>query len=228
MKNSTHIQAICFDLDGTLLDTLADIGNAANAALLRFNLPTHPLESYRYFVGEGASRLMEKILPQACTSDEWRAQLLEAFEEEYALGWKQQTCLYAGIADLLDELTQATWPLAVLSNKPDAFTQQCVQHFLGSWPFRIVRGQQAGIPRKPDPIGMQLIAQELSLPVEDLCLIGDTSVDMQTATNAGSCPIGVSWGFRKVEELQEYGARLVVDSPVELATWLRKQHAEFN
>ena len=81
MKNSTHIQAICFDLDGTLLDTLADIGNAANAALLRFNLPTHPLESYRYFVGEGASRLMEKILPQACTSDEWRAQLLEAFEE---------------------------------------------------------------------------------------------------------------------------------------------------
>ena len=228
MKNSTHIQAICFDLDGTLLDTLADIGNAANAALLRFNLPTHPLESYRYFVGEGASRLMEKILPQACTSDEWRAQLLEAFEEEYALGWKQQTCLYAGIADLLDELTQATWPLAVLSNKPDAFTQQCVQHFLGSWPFRIVRGQQAGIPRKPDPIGMQLIAQELSLPVEDLCLIGDTSVDMQTATNAGSCPIGVSWGFRKVEELQEHGARLVVDSPAELITWLRKQHAEFS
>ena len=228
MKNSTRIQAICFDLDGTLLDTLADIGNAANAALLQFNLPTHPLESYRYFVGEGASRLMEKILPQACTSDEWRAQLLEAFEEEYALGWKQQTCLYAGIADLLDELTQATWPLAVLSNKPDAFTQQCVQHFLGSWPFRIVRGQQAGIPRKPDPIGMQLIAQELSLPVEALCLIGDTSVDMQTATNAGSCPIGVSWGFRKVEELQEHGARLVVDSPAELITWLRKQHAEFS
>ena len=228
MKNSTHIQAICFDLDGTLLDTLADIGNAANAALLRFNLPTHPLESYRYFVGEGASRLMEKILPQACTSDEWRAQLLEAFEEEYALGWKQQTCLYAGIADLLDELTQATWPLAVLSNKPDAFTQQCVQHFLGAWPFRIVRGQQAGIPRKPDPIGMQLIAQELSLPVGALCLVGDTSVDMETATNAGSCPIGVSWGFRKVEELQEHGARLVVDSPAELITWLRKQHAEFS
>jgi phosphoglycolate phosphatase len=75
---------------------------------------------------------------------------------------------------------------------------------------------------------MQLIAQELSLPVEALCLVGDTSIDMQTATNACSCPIGVSWGFRKVEELQEYGARLVVDSPVDLAMWLRKQHAEFN
>lgn len=223
-----RIQAICFDLDGTLLDTLADIGNAANAALLRFDLPTHPLERYRYFVGEGASRLMEQILPQTYASDEWRDRLLEAFEEEYTLGWKRQTCLYAGIANLLDELTQNAWPLAVLSNKPDAFTQQCVQHFLGAWPFRVVRGQQAGIPRKPDPTGMQLIAQELSLPVEALCLVGDTSVDMQTATNACSCPIGVSWGFRKVEELQEHGAGLVVDSPMELATWLRKQHAEFS
>ncbi|MEC8284780.1 MAG: HAD hydrolase-like protein, partial [SAR324 cluster bacterium] len=83
-------------------------------------------------------------------------------------------------------------------------------------------------PRKPDPTGMQLIAQELSLPVEALCLVGDTSVDMQTATNADSCAIGVSWGFRKVEELQEYGARLVVDSPIELATWLQKQRAEFS
>ena len=223
-----RIHAICFDLDGTLLDTLVDIGNAANAALLRFDLPTHPLECYRYFVGEGASRLMEKVLPQTCVAEEWNDRLLEAFEEEYALGWRKQTCLYTGIVDLLDELTQAAWPLAILSNKPDTFTQQCVQHFLGAWPFQIVRGQQAGIPRKPDPTGMQLIAQELSLPVETLCLVGDTSIDMQTATNACSCPIGVSWGFRKVEELQEYGARLVVDSPVELATWLRKQHAEFN
>ena len=75
MKDSMRIQAICFDLDGTLLDTLADIGNAANAALLRFDLPTHSLERYRYFVGEGASRLMEQILPQTCASDEWRDRL---------------------------------------------------------------------------------------------------------------------------------------------------------
>ena len=199
-----RIQAICFDLDGTLLDTLADIGNAANAALLRFDLPTHPLERYRYFVGEGASRLMEQILPQTCASDEWRDRLLEAFEEEYALGWKRQTCLYAGIADLLDELTQAAWPLAVLSNKPDAFTQQCVQHFLELGLSELSEGNKPVFPEKPDSTGIQLIAQELSLPVEALCLVGDTSVDMQTATNAGSCPIGVSWGFRKLKNFRAW------------------------
>jgi phosphoglycolate phosphatase len=222
-----HIQAICFDLDGTLLDTLTDIGNAANAALLKFDLPTHPLESYRCFVGEGATRLMEQVLPQACASEKWCDQLLEAFEEEYTLSWQQHTCPYAGIANLLDELTQTTWPLTVLSNKPDAFTQQCVRHFLGGWPFEIVRGQRTGVPRKPDPAGIKLIAQDLGLPVEALCLVGDTSVDMQTAMNAGSYPVGVSWGFRKAEELREHGARLVVDSPAELEAWFRKQHAEF-
>ena len=111
-------------------------------------------------------------------------------------------------------------PLAILSNKPDHFTQQCVEHFLGDFRFSSVHGQKAGVPRKPDPAGVFAIARELDVRTEDIAYVGDTNTDMETAVSAGCCAIGVSWGFRAVEELRRCGAQEIVHTPGELADLL--------
>lgn len=218
-----HIQGVCFDLDGTLLDTLEDIALAANAVLRRWNLPEHPVDQYRTFVGEGASRLIEQILPQGLLDEPPKELLLAAFEEEYGQQWHIKTTLYPGVAEMLDALSAARWPLTILSNKPDAFTQQCVHHFLGDWSFRLVHGQRSGVSRKPDPAGLLGIAAELQLPPASLCMVGDTRTDMETAVRAGAVPVGVTWGFRDAQELQESGAHRLLDRPQELPVWLASQ-----
>jgi phosphoglycolate phosphatase len=117
---------------------------------------------------------------------------------------------------MLDEISRRGIRLAVLSNKPHPFTCQCVKHFLPAWNFEVVAGQKDGIPKKPDPAGAWAVARELDLDPKRLAYVGDSSVDMQTARNAGLDPIGVSWGFRSREELWQHGARVVIDDPRQL------------
>ena len=218
------LQALCFDLDGTLLNTLEDLAFATNNALRKQGLPEHPVPAYRQFVGEGAARLVEKVLPEAERTPARQAQLLEAFHQEYATCWDQRTKLYDGIGAMLDRFAAWQVPMTVLSNKPDAFTQECVSAFLGSWSFQVVFGQREGIARKPDPAGVLEIAQQLGVSPQAICFVGDTMVDMQTATGAGSFPVGVTWGFRDADELLEHGAHLLVDHPAELSDWWAQHH----
>lgn len=209
-------KAVLFDLDGTLLDTLNDLADAGNRVLAARSLPIHPVEAYRYFVGDGVATLVERILPPSHRTAGEIARNVEAFQQEYAGNWDAHSAPYAGIAEMLDALTAAGLRLAVLSNKPEAFTRLCVERLLPDWPFAPVFGQRAGVPKKPDPAGALAAARELRLAPQEVLYVGDTSIDMRTARAAGMDAVGVLWGFRDAEELRQAGAGMLISAPAEL------------
>jgi phosphoglycolate phosphatase len=209
-------QAVLFDLDGTLLDTLADLGNAMNRVLAGRGFPTHPLDAYRYFVGEGARILVTRALPADRRDEATIESCLAAFAADYDQNWQVETQPYPGVAELLDALIARGLKLAVLSNKPHEFTVRCVSQLLPHWTFDAVLGQREGVPRKPDPAGAFEIAAQLKIPPANFLYLGDTFVDMETARAAGMFPVGVLWGFRPAEELQESGAQALIARPGEL------------
>lgn len=209
-------QAVLFDLDGTLLNTLADLGNATNRVLAARGFPTHPLDAYRYFVGDGARILVTRALPPANRDEQTIQDCLDGFRADYDQNWQVATQPYDGIAEMLDALTARGLKLAVLTNKPHEFTQRCVEELLPRWTFEAVLGQREGFPRKPDPAGALEIANRLQIPPANFLYLGDTAVDMQTARAAGMFPVGVLWGFRPAEELQASGAQMLIERPGEV------------
>jgi phosphoglycolate phosphatase len=209
-------RAVMFDLDGTLLDTLADIARAANQALEREGMPAHPAADYRAFIGDGVAMLFRRALPPARAEDALIARCVEGFHDAYARCWDDRTRPFDGIPELLDALVARDLSLTVLSNKPDAFTRLYGERYLAPWPFRAVVGQRDHVPRKPAPAGALGIAEELGIEPAAFAYVGDSGVDMKTARAAGMFAIGVSWGFRPVEELRETGADAIIDHPAEL------------
>ena len=208
--------AVLFDLDGTLLDTLEDIADAANAVLAARGMPTHSLAAYKLFVGEGVRRLLEKALPPEHRTAEIIDRCAAAFVSEYDRRWNAKSRPYDGVLALLASLKERQLPLAVLSNKPQRFTEQCVAHYFPAGTFACVLGQREGVPPKPDPAGAIDIARRLALPPERIAYLGDSGIDMQTAVRAGMHPIGALWGFRSRTELVASGAAAVIESPDEL------------
>uniref|UniRef100_A0A7C4MQC9 phosphoglycolate phosphatase n=1 Tax=Desulfatirhabdium butyrativorans TaxID=340467 RepID=A0A7C4MQC9_9BACT len=208
--------AVLFDMDGTILDTLADIGESMNRVLISFGFAPHPLDAYRYFVGEGSAVLVEKALPEAARKPDIIQKCLRGYQEDYGRHWRVHTRLYPGIAELLDALVRKTIRMAILSNKFHEFTLQCYEHFFGRWPFDPVLGIREGIPRKPDPTAALEVAEYLGLSPSRILYVGDTAVDMQTAVSAGMFPVGVLWGFRGREELLTNGARFLAEHPVQI------------
>ncbi len=209
-------KAVLFDLDGTLLDTLEDLGSAMNCVLAKRGFPTHKLDAYRFFIGDGAVMLVKRSLPKGQRSDETVQLCLKAFQNRYAQTWNVKTKPYEGITDMLDALTKRGLKLAVLSNKPHVFTQRCVTELLADWKFEVILGHQDPLPRKPDPAGALRIAQLLKVPPRQFLYLGDSGVDLQTARAAGMCPVGVLWGFRPVEELQQNGAGALLKHPLDI------------
>lgn len=209
-------KAVLFDLDGTLLDTLSDLADAMNAVLEEMGFPAHPVDAYRYFVGDGLEVLAHRVLPQMCRKHPFLSHCIEGMKARYHDHWADKTKLYPGISDLLNELSRRHLSLTVLSNKPDDFTRLMVNHFLPHWRWSQVRGAHPDVPKKPDPRGALLIAEQLALAPQNFLYLGDTNIDMQTARAAGMCPIGVSWGFRTVKELDESGASAVLQHPLDL------------
>ncbi len=208
--------AVIFDLDGTLLDTLADIGNAANDVLTSLGEPTHSLDSYRLMVGDGVATLYQRALPRCKTEAKLHEQCIHAFERFYAIRWNQTSGPYAGVAELLDWLAVEKIPMAVLSNKPNAFTQKCVDELLSKWRFDLVLGASERFPKKPNPASAQYVMEQLKTNPARTMYVGDTNTDMWTATAAGCWPVGVTWGFRSRNELIESGAQTIIDHPNEL------------
>lgn len=218
-----RVRAVLFDLDGTLLDTLEDLADSVNAVLRRSGFPVHPVEAYRYFVGDGARVLMARVLPEANRDDATIARCLEGFVAEYANHWNIKTRPYPGIDALLDGLDRRGVRKAVLSNKPHDATVRCVRELLIEWEFDVVLGQQEGRPRKPEPEGALLVARELGVQPEEVLYLGDTATDMHTAVAAGMIPVGALWGFRTEDELVGSGARMLAGSPVEVLTLLESE-----
>jgi phosphoglycolate phosphatase len=216
LDRSGHWRAVLFDLDGTLIDTLRDIAEAANAVLARHRFPTHAIPSYRTFVGDGVAMLMRRALPSHAQDQQLVDLCVRQFREAYEKNWDVHSRVYDGVHPLLQRLAEARMPMAVLSNKPHEFTEKCVRRYLSAAPFAVVLGQRDPLPRKPAPDGAQHIARQLGVAPGDVVYLGDSSVDMETARRAGMYPVGAGWGFRSRQELQDSGASVILDHPLEL------------
>lgn len=226
------IDALIFDLDGTLVDSIADIGQAMNSVLAELSLPPHGMEAYKAFVGEGAEHLVLRSIRAAMGVDGRSTQadqlpaplpeLVNAYRTAYGRVGNAHSRPYPGIAAMLDQVTESGRKMAVLSNKRDEFSKSLVAHVLGRWPFVEVRGELEGIPRKPHPASALELAQRLGVPPERVALVGDTSIDMATARSAGMVPIGVLWGFRSEAELRNAGAWDLLKHPSDLAPALHR------
>jgi len=214
-------KAVLFDFDGTLLDTADDIGDAANRVLSNRGFPTHSISTYRLFIGEGIRMLFTRALPEEDRNQDLITACLKEFMADYRCNYNVKTKLYDGIPELLDTLMLRGLKLAILSNKPDPITKDCVAFFLSEWDFHVVLGQNDAIPRKPDPQGAFEVAERLAIPPSNFIYLGDTAIDMKTAVSAGMFPVGVLWGFRSLAELKENGARVVIDEPMQLMDFIK-------
>jgi len=206
---------LIFDLDGTLVDSLDGIAASLNHALHASNLPTHSHDAVRGFIGNGARVLIERGTP-AGSGDSLIEVVEQAFKAHYDLHWPAGTIAYDGIANLLETLQSQGHELAVLSNKPHPFTEAMVVRLFPTIRFAVVLGQRIGIPHKPDPTGALEIAATLGLPPAQCCVIGDSTMDIETALNAGMRPVAVTWGFHDRERLIAAGATSLADDPAAL------------
>jgi len=215
-----RIKAVIFDLDGTLLNTLEDIGNAVNQVLSNRGYPTHPVDRYRSFVGDGWELLIKRALPVlASTRDKVKACVEESLLE-YGNTWDATTSPYTGIPELLNYLTYEGIRLAVLSNKPHVFAQQYVDKLLAEWTFEKVIGVGTRFLKKPDPAGALSILTELNIDKKNCLFIGDSGVDMQTAAAAGIFSVGAAWGFKPEAELMKNGCRFLARDPMDVLSLL--------
>lgn len=210
--------AIIFDLDGTLLDTLGDLRDAANDALRRRGLPLRTTEEIRRFVGNGVRNLMRRCLPAGSPDEEIDAALAD-FKAYYAAHLCDTTAPYDGIPELLTVLRKRGIKVGVLSNKLDSATQQLIRHyFYGK--VDVAFGEHSGVPRKPDPTSCRMVMEQLGVRPEEVLYVGDSGVDMRTARNAGLTAVGATWGFRSRSELIDNGADLLADLPVQILMML--------
>lgn len=206
-------QLAIFDLDGTLLNTISDLGYAANHALAKNGFPTHHISSYPHFVGNGITRLIERVLPTEHRTPETVATLRDDFIEYYDEHMLDHTEPYPGIAELLRSLTERGVALAVASNKYQSAVQRLIGHFFPDIPWKCVEGNREGVPTKPDPSVIFAILGDYPTPKAATVMIGDSAVDMETARRAAIDSIGVTWGFGTVEQLTEAYADHIVDTP---------------
>ncbi|NTV67506.1 MAG: HAD-IA family hydrolase [Chlorobaculum sp.] len=205
--------AVVFDMDGTLLNTLADISFSLNSVLAEEGYPTHTVDECRVMIGFGMRELVRKALPESAHDDSVTEPLLKKMQARYAEHWNDNSRPYDGMAALLDAIDRLGLKKAILSNKPDRFTRQCAEELLAPWRFDVIMGFREGIAPKPDPTGALMVAEELGVQPASILYVGDSGVDMKTANAAGMYPLGVTWGFRPAAELLATGAAQLVSSP---------------
>jgi phosphoglycolate phosphatase len=218
------IKAVLFDLDGTLLNTLDDLADAANYALAARGYPVHPVEAYKYFVGNGVITLMERILPPERNNKEEIDAALEIYLPYYKAHSADKTAPYDGVNPLLSALAELGVKRAVVTNKPNDQALEVISRYFGEASFGAVCGNIPGLPPKPDPETALKALCLLGASPEEALFLGDTKVDMLTAKNAGATPIGALWGFRSREELSGHGAARIIERPLELLDIIK----EFN
>ena len=203
-----------FDLDGTLLETLEDLHDSTNHALVSQGLPPRTLDEVRRFVGNGIHKLIERAVPEG-SSSETVEQVFEEFKKWYAVHCNDKTRAYDGIKEMLLALRKAGVRTAVVSNKADFGVQTlCKTYFSGL--LDVAVGQREGIRLKPAPDSVNEVLRLLEIRREDAVYIGDSDVDIDTARNAGMDCISVTWGFRRREFLLEHGAVILADKPENL------------
>ena len=209
-----RFKAVVFDLDGTLINSLEDLGDSMNAALRANGLPTHPYEDFKLMIGNGVTNLAKR----ACGSEDIGVYgpVLTAMRENYSRNALNKTYVYPGIHELIEYLSQKAVRLAVLTNKDQDFSVRIIDHYFKSGTFEIVWGAMPGRAIKPDPAALSQLLQGLNVTPQQTIFIGDSGVDMQVACAVGAYAAGASWGLRPKEELLADGADIIIDTPMEL------------
>lgn len=209
---------VIFDLDGTLLNTIKDLGEACNHALKSMGFPTHPVHTYTYMVGNGIRKLIERAYPDGdkTTIDT----LLTKFKEYYNENNTKLTKPYDGISELLAELSARNINIAIASNKYQEATEKIIRYFFPQTPFVSIQGQTEGRNVKPDPSIVFAILSDCPTPKNEVIYIGDSAVDIETARRACIESVGVTWGFRPVSELRNAYADHIVSTPQEILNYI--------
>lgn len=214
-------QAVIFDLDGTLSDSIQSIKYCGDLALATVGFGPFTVEQYKYFVGDGAANLVKRALAAGGDTELVRFQeVFDVYKEIFREHCMYEVKPYEGICELLAELKNRGVKIAVLSNKPHIETINVIESLFGKGYFDIIHGQKEDVAIKPSPEGVFKILEELGLSAEDILYLGDTATDMKTGKSAGAFTIGALWGFRERKELEEAFADAIIAHPLELLTYL--------
>jgi phosphoglycolate phosphatase len=216
------IRAIIFDLDGTLVHSLSGIAKALNTILEHHQLPTHSQSTVRTFIGDGIVKLVERACPDGYDPGQM-AELTGEVSNEYATAWRDGTVPYTGVNETLTALLQSGTKIAVLSNKPHAFCQQITDLIFPDITFTAVVGQHQGVPTKPDPTGALDLAKLLHVSPEEIAFVGDSTVDIATAHNAGMISVAATWGYHDLADLISESPTHRIDGISELLDTLNNQ-----
>lgn len=214
------INTIIFDLDGTLLNSLDDICDSINETLINYGYPTRTIEEVKSFVGNGALALVKKALPNTVSDSNSIDKFLKSYLDIYKKNLQNKTKPYDGINDLLKELSNRGYKLAIVSNKSDDGVKALCKDYFNPF-IKTAIGESIHTPKKPAKEGVLEALKELDSTLEEAIYVGDSEVDVLTAANANLPCVGVTWGFRKKEVLMEYGATYIIDEPNELMTVLK-------
>ena len=212
---SVETHGVIFDLDGTLMDTVDDLTNAVNVLLEEIDRPPVSRESVRGMIGEGLSIFLQRA--SGIDDPETIASLMERYRPLYFARLLDNTKLFPGIPMLLDAVVEADMPMCALSNKPHEYTVPLCEALLNRWSFVRIQGTVDGVPKKPDPTAALALTREMNRPPANVYFVGDSTVDIQTAQNAGMISIAITWGYGDREELVGAEPALVVDTPEQLA-----------
>lgn len=210
------LKAFIFDLDGTLIDSLADIAESINRMLDARGYPRCEQEIFKQMVGDGMDKLVERALPEQARAEPLIRMCVEEYRTHYDKLWNEQTRPYDGIEATLAVLKSRGMKLGVISNKAHRFTLPMTQHFFGTEVFDHILGQRDEVPRKPDAAGAHEMAAVLGVQTTEMAYVGDSGIDMQFAKASGMKAVGVRWGFRSEAELIECGADVLISQPAEL------------
>lgn len=215
MPTHKRFSYVIFDLDGTVLDTLDDLANSVNWICTKHGWPTHERDAYKYFVGNGMVKLLERATPEQAKQPGVWEQVQEEFHTYYGQHKADNTKPYAGMEQVLNRLKEAGVSVAVLTNKPHTAAQSIMeQYYPGVFP--VVQGALPQIPVKPDPTLLKRLMEHMGANPERTLFVGDSNVDIQTAKNGGISSCGVLWGFRTRQELEEEGAQFIAQNPNDL------------
>lgn len=215
MPPDSPAAAVIFDLDGTLLDTLQDLTDVANAVLAKLGRPPKEVQETRFLFGQGVPRLYDDLLPDV--DDETRAKACDMHRAGYRETEPVHTHLFDGLGPVLDALQAQPTKLAVLSNKPHFATLRDVNKYLSGYRWDCLWGHKEGYAPKPDPTSAFALLKELGVQGQECFYLGDTAADMKTGKAIGATVVGVTWGFRDETELRENGADVIVHEPRELS-----------